>query len=180
MYIVLHVKYPSFLSDCNGTWNLPIYLRKNTQIQNFMKIRPVGAKLFHADRQTDGRTDGQKDMTKLMSLFAFMRTRPIRRLQACMHFTAFLTLTATPMWDYRTIGRRWPRTIPDRFPSSAGIPILSPVLQLKDTLMIPQIFTIKGYDYFKERTQKLLHCTCKSLASVTAWLRQIFLRFPAL
>jgi len=25
---------------------------KNARISNFMKIRPVGAKLFHADRQT--------------------------------------------------------------------------------------------------------------------------------
>jgi len=29
---------------------------KNTQIRNFMKIRPVGAELFHADRQTGGQT----------------------------------------------------------------------------------------------------------------------------
>jgi len=28
-----------------------------------MKIRPVGAELFHG--RTDGRTDGQTDMTKL-------------------------------------------------------------------------------------------------------------------
>jgi hypothetical protein len=27
---------------------------KNTQISNFMKIRPVGAELFYADRQMDG------------------------------------------------------------------------------------------------------------------------------
>jgi len=26
---------------------------KNTQISNFMKIHPVGAKLFHADKQMD-------------------------------------------------------------------------------------------------------------------------------
>jgi hypothetical protein len=26
---------------------------KNTQIPNFMKILPVGAEMFHADRQTD-------------------------------------------------------------------------------------------------------------------------------
>ena len=30
-----------------------------------MKIRPVGAELFHAD----GRTDGRKDMTKLIVAF---------------------------------------------------------------------------------------------------------------
>jgi hypothetical protein len=33
-----------------------------------MKIRPVGAE-FHADRQTDGRTDRQTDMTKLTITF---------------------------------------------------------------------------------------------------------------
>jgi hypothetical protein len=32
-----------------------------------MKIRPVGVKLFHADRQTD--------MTKLVVAFAILRTR---------------------------------------------------------------------------------------------------------
>jgi len=30
---------------------------KNTQTSNFMKICLVGAKLFHADRRTDGRMD---------------------------------------------------------------------------------------------------------------------------
>jgi len=29
---------------------------KNTQISNFMKIHPVGAKWFHADRELDGQT----------------------------------------------------------------------------------------------------------------------------
>jgi len=30
---------------------------KNTQISNFIKIRPVGAELFHADGRLDGQTD---------------------------------------------------------------------------------------------------------------------------
>jgi hypothetical protein len=34
---------------------------KNIKISNFMKVRPVGAELFHADRQTD--------MTKLIVAF---------------------------------------------------------------------------------------------------------------
>jgi len=29
---------------------------KNSQIQNFMNICPLGAKVFHADRQTNGQT----------------------------------------------------------------------------------------------------------------------------
>jgi hypothetical protein len=37
-------------------------------IPNFMKIRPMGAQLLHADRQMDGRMNGQSgrqtDMTK--------------------------------------------------------------------------------------------------------------------
>jgi hypothetical protein len=34
---------------------------KNPQISNFIKIRPVGAELFHADERTDDQTDGQTD-----------------------------------------------------------------------------------------------------------------------
>jgi len=38
-----------------------------------MKIRPVGAELFHANglrmRETDRRTKGQRDMTKLIVAF---------------------------------------------------------------------------------------------------------------
>jgi len=41
------------------------FFRKNTQISNFMKIRPVGAEMFHADRQTD--------MTKLTASFEILR-----------------------------------------------------------------------------------------------------------
>ena len=42
---------------------------KNPQISNFMKIRPVEARLFHADRRTAGRTDGRTDRrTDMMKL----------------------------------------------------------------------------------------------------------------
>jgi hypothetical protein len=47
MYIGLRVEYPLFMSD------FPTDFQKNTQISNFMKIRPVGAELFHADGRTD-------------------------------------------------------------------------------------------------------------------------------
>jgi len=35
------------------------YFRQNTQKPNLMKIRPVGAELFHTDRRTDIPTDRQ-------------------------------------------------------------------------------------------------------------------------
>jgi len=38
---------------------------KNTQVPNFMKIRPVTAELFHAE----GWTDVQTDMTKQIIAF---------------------------------------------------------------------------------------------------------------
>jgi hypothetical protein len=56
-YIGLHVKCPLFLPDFNEIWIFLDRVSKNTQISTFMKIRPVGAELFHADRRTDGRTD---------------------------------------------------------------------------------------------------------------------------
>ena len=45
---------------------------KNIQISNFVKIRPVGAELFHADGQTDRRTG----MTKLIDAFRTFRNAP--------------------------------------------------------------------------------------------------------
>jgi hypothetical protein len=52
-----HLNCKLFLSDLKGTWIFSTDLSKHTQIPNFMKIRPVGAELFHADRQTDRWTD---------------------------------------------------------------------------------------------------------------------------
>ena len=58
MYIRPHVMYPSFLSDFNEDLNFLNKFSKNIQISNFMKIRPVGAKLFQwTDRHTNGQTD---------------------------------------------------------------------------------------------------------------------------
>jgi hypothetical protein len=34
-------------------------IAENTQISNFVKIRPVGVELFHADRRTGGQADGR-------------------------------------------------------------------------------------------------------------------------
>jgi hypothetical protein len=56
MYVSLDVKYPLFLSDFNETWIFPDKFSKNNKIQNLMKIRPVGAELFHADGRTDRQT----------------------------------------------------------------------------------------------------------------------------
>jgi hypothetical protein len=53
-----------FLSDFIETFSLQIS-GKNIEISNFMKIWLVGAELF----RTDGRTDGQTDMTMLLVAF---------------------------------------------------------------------------------------------------------------
>ena len=57
----LHVRYPLFLSYFNQTWIFWTEFRKNLQISDFIKIRPVGTDLLHSY--------GQTDMTKLIDAF---------------------------------------------------------------------------------------------------------------
>jgi hypothetical protein len=42
---------------------------RSIQESNFMKIRPVGAELFHADERTDGRTDRHDEVNSCFSQF---------------------------------------------------------------------------------------------------------------
>jgi len=78
MYISLHAKYPLFLSEFNDTF--PYRVSKNNQTLNFKKIPPVRATLFHPGKRTDGRTDGwadgQRDMTKLNTIFRNFANEP--------------------------------------------------------------------------------------------------------
>jgi len=66
--IDLHVKYPLYSSDFNENWTFLTDFRKHFQISNFMKIRPVGAELFHEE--------GQTDMTKLIVTFSSSANAP--------------------------------------------------------------------------------------------------------
>ena len=59
---VLLVRFQSKLNLLHG-------LYKKTQISSFMKIRPVGAELCHANRRRDGKTDKLTDMTMLIAAF---------------------------------------------------------------------------------------------------------------
>jgi len=56
--IGLHVQYPLFLSDFE-TWSFSTEFRKMLNLWNFIKIRLVGAELFHEDRQTNRQTTWQ-------------------------------------------------------------------------------------------------------------------------
>ena len=66
MYLGLHVKCPLILSHFTESW---IFSRGFRKILKFHENHPLGAESFHADGQTqrrtdthtDGRTDGQTD-----------------------------------------------------------------------------------------------------------------------
>jgi hypothetical protein len=55
MYIGVHIKYLLFLSYFKET---SILSRDFEKSSNFMKIWPMRAKIFHADRRTDGHDEG--------------------------------------------------------------------------------------------------------------------------
>ena len=65
MYVAIHVKNPSLLSILIKLEFSRQIIQKYSNI-NFKDNRPVGAELFHAERGTDGRTDGETDMKKLI------------------------------------------------------------------------------------------------------------------
>jgi hypothetical protein len=78
MYIGLHVKYPLLLSDFNETFSRQIF-EKYSNIK-LMKIHLVEAELCHADGRTDGRTDRQADVTKLMVAFRNFANAPKKKI----------------------------------------------------------------------------------------------------
>jgi hypothetical protein len=70
------------LSDIYETWIFLDRASKNTQISNFMKIRPVGADMFHAG----GRADRHTDMTKLTVAFHNFANAPKNHITHCEQF----------------------------------------------------------------------------------------------
>jgi len=63
MYIGLHVKYPLFLSDFNGTWIFSTDVRKTLRYQiSWISVQWEPS----CSMQTDGQIDRQTDMTKLI------------------------------------------------------------------------------------------------------------------
>jgi len=58
MYISIHVTEPFFSSNFHAS-EFSRKFSKNTQMSICMKIRPLRAKVFHADVQKDGQMDRQ-------------------------------------------------------------------------------------------------------------------------
>jgi hypothetical protein len=66
----LRVKYSLFLSDFNEILIFSTDFSKKSQMQSFIKIHPVGAELFYADKRTDRRADRTKQIRSRFSQFA--------------------------------------------------------------------------------------------------------------
>jgi len=75
MYMGHHVRHPPFSWEFNENLNFLDKFSKNTQIPNFMKIRPMGAKLFQ--------TDGLTGTTKQTVAFRNLPNAPNNDLKVC-------------------------------------------------------------------------------------------------
>jgi hypothetical protein len=53
MYKRIHEQYPLFFSDFNESWTSSTDFFNNTQISDFIKIRPMEAEIYRADGRTD-------------------------------------------------------------------------------------------------------------------------------
>jgi len=75
-------------------WNLHFLNRfsKNFQISHFMKRRPVGAQLFHAERRTD--------MTKLIVAFSNFTKAPKKKIHCCVSTATTVTRTWRNVTSY--------------------------------------------------------------------------------
>jgi len=87
MHIVLHKKYPLFLSDINEAVIFRSRFSQNTQISKFMNVRPVGAEFFRADRRT---SDRHEEASGRFSLFGerastWLQGRIYERLLCCCY-----------------------------------------------------------------------------------------------
>jgi hypothetical protein len=79
------VKYPLFLSYFNKTVILSADFFKNAKISNFIKIRPVGAELFH--------TDGRVDLMNLIVAFRNFAKEPKNtKTRSVSHIPNYVTL----------------------------------------------------------------------------------------
>jgi len=63
---------------------------KNIQISNFMKIRPVEAELYHADRRTDGQEDRHDEANSGFSQFC--ERAPQKQQMQTSKYSIFLKL----------------------------------------------------------------------------------------
>ena len=67
---ILHIKYPLFMSAFNETWIFSTYVRRKTQVLIFVKIRPMGAELFHTGGHTDRQIDRHDEANARFSQFS--------------------------------------------------------------------------------------------------------------
>jgi hypothetical protein len=73
-YVIINMcrfsyKIPGILVRLSRNLSFLDRFSKNTPMRKFIKVRPVGTEIFYADRETDGKTDGRTDMTKLIIAF---------------------------------------------------------------------------------------------------------------
>jgi len=140
MYICLHVKYPSFLSDINETWIFSTDFRKTQRnIMKFVQRQP----------SCSMRTGRQTDMTKLIVAFRSFANAPKAHIQAFISIQPWrpgLAGTRAQSYDRYGSGTLHPGQV-----LRGSLPLLSPAFrrshfsrQVPPSATMRQILAAKG------------------------------------
>lgn len=91
MYVGIHVKWPTFVSEGNRTIRISRQIFVKVRKIRHKEFRPVRTALAHAERRTDGRTD-MTNVISALGIYANVRVPAAITLLFCIFIVDIIIL----------------------------------------------------------------------------------------